>query len=295
MKNFIPKGLTRFGGRTALKLSSHSPTIMVVAGVVGLGATAVLAAKASRQMDPIIEDHQKGRVDISGTVYETKREEQKDLVRLYSRTTKDLARLYGPTLVVGTLSTASVLYGHKVLHGRHVASIAAYSGLMEQFTSYRGRVAKTLGSNVERGIYEGAHGEWVEDPDHKGEHKLAPKFDADMVEDSYLRPWFDESNVNWTRDPVMNYTFLKGVQTHMNNILQIRGHVTLNDVYDALRIPRTNEGQVAGWVWNSGVGDNFIDFGFMSGIDPHTVAFRNQAERTVRLNFNVQGNIYGMI
>lgn len=292
---FVPKNISRLGGRAALKLSASSPTIMVVAGVVGLGATAVLAAKASRQMDPIIEEHQKSRTTISETVYETKRGEQKALVRLYGNTTKELSRLYGPTLVVGTLSTASVLYGHKILHGRHVASIAAYTGLMEQFQAYRGRVAKTLGPAVERGIYEGAHGEWQEDPDHKGEHKLGPKFDPELSADSYLRPWFDETNVNWTKDPIANYQFLKGVQTHMNNMLVARGHVFLNDVYDALRIPRTNEGQVAGWVWNSGVGDNFIDFGFMSSIDPHTVAFKNGMEQSVRLNFNVQGNIFGMI
>lgn len=292
---YVPKGLTRAASRAGLKLSANSPTILVVAGVVGLGATAVLAAKASRNVDPIIEQHQKDRVDISGTMFRTKREEQKELVRLYANTTKELGRVYGPTLALGTISAASILYGHKILHGRHVASIAAYTGLMEQFQAYRGRVAKTLGTDVERGIFEGAHGEWEEDPDHKGEHKLVPKFDPEMLESSYLRPYFDETNVNWTRDPIANYGFLKGVQSHMNNMLQIRGHVTLNDVYDALRIPRTNEGTVAGWVWNSGVGDNFIDFGFMNGIDPQTIAFRNGAERSVRLNFNVQGNIYGLI
>lgn len=292
---YIPKGLTRFGYRTALQLSAKSPTILVVAGVVGLGATAVMAAKATRYIDPVLEDHNKTRYDIKGTAYQTKRDEQKAIVTLYARTSKDLARVYGPTLVVGTISTASILYGHKILHGRHVASIAAYTGLMEQFQSYRGRVAKTLGDDVERGIFQGAHGEWVEDPEHKGEYKLEPKFDPSLAEDSYLRPWFDERAANWTPDPSSNYFYLKGVQNHMNNLLQIRGHVTLNDVFDQLHIPRTNEGIVAGWVWNSGVGDNHIDFGFMSGIDPNTVAFREGRARSVQLNFNVQGNIYGLI
>lgn len=291
----VPNSVSRLSHRSVLKLSANSPTILVVAGVIGLGATAVLAAKATRNLDPVIEDHQKARGLAVYTVYESKRDRQKALMGVYGRTTLELGRLYGPTIALGTLSTASVLYGHKILRGRHIASIAAYTGLMEQFQSYRGRVAKTLGAEVEKTIYDGAHGEWVEDPDHKGEYKLEPKFDADALEASYLRPMFDEKNVNWTPDPTANYGFLKGVQMHMNNMLQIRGHVTLNDVYDALRIPRTNEGLQAGWVWNSGVGDNHIDFGFMSGSDPQTIAFRKGVDRSVRLNFNIQGNIYGLI
>ena len=165
---------------------------------------------------------------------------------------------------------------------------------MEQFQSYRGRVAKTLGEDAERDIYNGAHGEWVEDPDHKGEYKLKPVHNSHPA--SYLRPWFDQTNVNWTRDPQSNYLFLKGVQSHMNDVLQIRGHVFVNDVYDALRIPRTREGQVSGWTYeDNGHGDGYIDLGFMTGDDPQTVAFRNGVENLVQLNFNIDGVIWDLI
>jgi hypothetical protein len=292
---YVPKSVTRFSHRSLLKFSAKSPTIMVVAGVIGLGATAVLAAKATRRIDPVLEEHNKTRYDIKGTVYQTQRGEQKALVGLYAHTGRDLARIYGPTILVGTLSTASVLYGHKILHGRHVASIAAYTGLMEQMQAYRARVAKTVGKDVERTIFDGAYGEWVEDPDHKGEYKLTPKFDPEMIETSYLRPVFDHRNPNWTPDPIANFVFLKGVQSHTNDLLQINGHVTLNDVCDALRLPRTNAGMVAGWVWNSDVGDNRIDFGFLTSDDPQSIAFREGVSRDVRLNFNVQGNVYGLM
>jgi Family of unknown function (DUF6353) len=290
---FIPKSLTRLSGRTLLKLNAGSPTILVVAGVVGLGATAVLASKASRKIDPILDHHKQARAEIGYNV-KGNRVQQKKVAYLYLETGGDLLKLYGPTLFVGTCSTVAILGGHNILRSRQLATMAAYSGLVEQFKSYRKRVADTWGEDVEKGIYEGARGEYIEDPDHKGEYKLVPKFDPDL-EQSYLRPWFDEANTNWTRDPLANYLFLKGVQSHMNNLLQIRGHVFLNDVYDALRMERCREGAIAGWVWNSDRGDNYVDFGFMTSIDPHTVAFRNRAEKTVRLNFNIDGTIWDQI
>lgn len=288
----VPKSLSRFGNMSVLKLRAGSPTILVVAGVVGLGATAVLASKASRRIDPILDDHKKARAEI-GYIGKS-RERQQELVLLYSRTTLQLGKLYGPTIFVGTTSAIAVIGGHKILRERHIATMAAYSGLMKQFAGYRKRVSQTLGEEMERSIFEGARGEWVEDPDHKGEYKLQPKFEVDKTQ-SYLRPWFDESNNNFTRDATANYLFLKGVQSHMNNMLRIRGHVFLNDVYDGLGMERRPEGAISGWIWNSPYGDNHVDFGFMTSVDPHSVAFRNGLEKTVRLNFNIDGMIWDQI
>lgn len=289
--NLVPKSVSRAGHRTLLKLSANSPTILVVAGVVGLGASAVLAAKATRSLDPILMGHQETRFEIKRAEF-APRDEQKALLDLYFTTGVRLTRLYGPALFIGTCSAASVLGGHKILRTRHVATMAAYSGLMEQFKSYRGRVAKTLGEDVERGIFNGAHGEWEEDPDHKGEYKLTPKEEPDLSQD-YLRPFFDETNPNWRKDHVANYLFLKGVQTHMNNLLQIRGHVFVNDVYDALCIDRCREGQVAGWLKNGT--DEYVDLGFMSANNPASIAFLDGDECSVRLNLNIDGLIYDKI
>lgn len=291
--NLIPRTVSRFGHRSILKLNASSPTLLVVAGVVGLGATAVLAAKATRKIDPILEQHKSVRAEIG--YIGNSREQQKDLVKLYSITGLELTKLYGPALFVGTASAVAVLGGHNILRQRQIATLAAYSGLFEQFQAYRGRVAKTLGEDVERGIYAGAHGEWEEDPNHKGEYKLMPHFDPLMDPDTYLRPWFDEKNPNFKNDPQATYLFLKGVQSHMNDKLQVRGHLFLNEVYDALGMDRVPAGQIGGWVWNSKVGDNYVDLGFMSQMDPDTVAFREGRTREVRLNFNIDGPVWDLI
>lgn len=291
--NYVPKSLSRFGHRQLLNLNKNSPTILVVTGVVGLGATAVMAALATRKIDPILETHQKQRFEIEVTAADQHTlVDGRQVAKLYIETTYELTKIYAPTLVVGTLSAVSVLHGHKILKGRHLATMAAYSGLMEQYQAYRARVAETIGNELERDIYSGAVGKWEEDPDRPGEAKLKAKF-ADQPE-NYLRPFFDESNTNWTRDPMANYLFLKGVQSHMNRVFDLRGHLFLSEVYDALGIPRTRETIVAGWVLD-GNGDNFVDFGFMTDTSPQATMFRNGGERSVRLNFNIDGVIWDLI
>jgi hypothetical protein len=264
---------------------------MVVGGVVGLGTTSVMAAFATRKLEPILEKHAKQRIDISVHAIDS-RDEQKKIVKLYTETAFELGKLYAPTLVVGTISAGSVLHGHRILNGRHIATMAAYTGLMEQYQSYRNRVTETLGAELERDIYNGAVGKWEEDPEHKGEYKMKSKFAEQPA--NYLRPFFDEANDNWTTDPASNYLFLKGIQAHMNRILDIRGHLFLFEVYDALGIPRTKETIVSGWLVN-GNGDGFVDFGFMTEKSPEATMFRNGGERSVRLNFNVDGVIWDLI
>jgi hypothetical protein len=66
---------------------------------------------------------------------------------------------------------------------------------------------------------------------------------------------FDINNPNWTSDKDTNLLFLRGVQTYMSHLLRVRGHVMLNDVYDALGSPRTRFGFTFGWMKEEGSKD----------------------------------------
>jgi hypothetical protein len=100
---------------------------------------------------------------------------------------------------------------------------------------------------------------------------------------SYARV-FDESNVNWERKPEYNMLFLKSQQNWMNDRLQARGHVFLNEVYDCLGFQRTSAGAVVGWLDR---GDSHIDF----SIRDH----QKENPSSVILDFNVDGIIYDKI
>ena len=93
------------------------------------------------------------------------------------------------------------------------------------------------------------------------------------------------------------YIFLKCQQRYANDLLQIRGWVTLNDVYDMLGFPRSQAGQVVGWVYDKDnpQGDNYIDFGIYDLHKEGCRDFVNGIERSIWLDFNVDGYIFDKI
>jgi hypothetical protein len=93
---------------------------------------------------------------------------------------------------------------------------------------------------------------------------------------------YDEKSPNWNHEELYNLMFLKATSSHVNDILTVRGHVFLNEVYDALGFPRTPEGQLVGWI-KDGDGDGVIDFGIQDDKTPY------------QLDFNVDGVIYDKI
>ena len=83
----------------------------------------------------------------------------------------------------------------------------------------------------------------------------------------------------------------------MNEKLLAQGHVYLNEVYDALGIPRSKAGQIVGWVYNpdNPVGDNYIDFGIYQTNRAVARDFVNGYEKVILLDFNVDGNILDLM
>jgi hypothetical protein len=67
--------------------------------------------------------------------------------------------------------------------------------------------------------------------------------------------------------------------------------VFLNEAYDALGLERSTAGAVVGWVIGD-EGDNYIDFGIF---EAQNARFVNGSERSILLDFNVDGVIYDKI
>lgn len=88
---------------------------------------------------------------------------------------------------------------------------------------------------------------------------------------------FEPANPNWSDEPNHNMLFVQAMQNHANDTLRVRGHVTLNDVYDLLGFRRSEEGQLVGWTKGP------IDFNIKTN------------PKTIRLTFRVEGEILGAI
>jgi hypothetical protein len=70
--------------------------------------------------------------------------------------------------------------------------------------------------------------------------------------------------------------------------------VFLNEVYEQLGIPASRAGAVVGWTILPG-GDGYIDFGIFDGENSSARMFVNGHEKSILLDFNVDGVIYNKI
>ena len=111
MKNNIFKSIGKSVSMVCTKTKVHSPEILVVAGVVGVVASAILACKASTKVSTIINEA-KDQIDDIHEVSEkeeykdeyTKEDAQKDLVIVYTQTAVKFVKLYALPVVLGGLS-----------------------------------------------------------------------------------------------------------------------------------------------------------------------------------------------
>lgn len=69
---------------------------------------------------------------------------------------------------------------------------------------------------------------------------------------------FDQTNAYWSPQTVYNELFLKAQQNYFQDRLRVRGHLFLNEVYDALGMHRTSEGALLGWVYQGEAFETFL-------------------------------------
>lgn len=299
-KTEIMKSVNGVASKTVMKLKKHSPEILVVAGIAGTVVSAVLACKATTKVAEIL-DETKGTLDtihegmetgaINGQEYTTE-DGKKDTVVAYAQTGMKLAKLYGPAIILGTLSITSILASNNILRKRNVALGAAYAAIDKSFKEYRGRVIERFGEQVDTELKYGIKAKKFEeievDPETGKEKKVKKTV---MVADPNLQSdyavYFDSKSRNYETNPDYNRMFLKAQQAFANDKLQTRGHLFLNEVLDDLDLPRTPAGQIVGWTKDGP--DGYVNFRIVE-VERETEDGRH--EPALLLDFNVEGNIW---
>lgn len=300
--NTVVSAATKIAHKSAFILQKNSPAILLGVGLVGATVSTVLACKATLKLDQVIDNAQEkiGTVkSVAATADEkvySKQDYQKDLAKVYLQSGVEFAKLYGPSVSLGLISYGCIIGGHTILNKRNVALLGAYKVVERAFSEYRARVREEHGDDADYLYYHGLRAEQVsvtEEVDGKKKKVKQTINVADPNSHSQYAKFFDESNPNWTKTPEYNLLFLKGVQNYMNDRLKSRGHLFLNEVYDAIGIERTQVGQFVGWVM--GAGDDFVDFGLYDIESDSARLFVNGYERSILLDFNVDGVIWDLI
>jgi hypothetical protein len=305
----IMAGLSKMTGKSGLVLKAYSPEILMFVGIAGTVGSTILACRATLKVEGVLDVH-KEKVDKIHCAWQkvqdgdlpieeySEQDRKKDLVVTYTQTAVDFIKLYGPAVTLGAVSIACIIGGHGIMKKRNIALMAAYKALEEGFAAYRKRVVEEHGEEADYMYKNGLRKQEVIEPAYTDENGVKHKTEKKdvLVQDengiSVYAKFFDESCKQWSSNAEYNMMFLRAQQTYFNNILISRGHVFLNEVYDALGIDRTEAGAIVGWV--IGGGDNKIDFGIFDGENPRTRAFVNGYEHSILLDFNVDGVIYDL-
>lgn len=309
--------LSRSIHKVGFKFKKHSPEILTGAGIVCVVASTVMACKATTKLSTILDETKEQTDQIHGYVEKngysekyTENDEKKDLAIVYTKSCVNVAKLYGPSILVGVLGVTSILAGNNILRKRNVALTAAYTAVDNGFKKYRERVVERFGEAVDRELKNNARKEEVEivETDENGEEKVVKKA-AYVVSPSDISEYarfFEEytvddkgnkiKNTYWTSNNEYNLMFLKKAESFANDKLRINGYLFLNEVYEMLGIPKTKAGQVVGWVYDekNPVGDNYVDFGLYKDNLSYS-DFVNGYDPAILLDFNVDGNIWKLM
>lgn len=295
MSGFITK-VTGMVAKFGAKAAKHSPELFM-AGGFALGGTGIfLACKSTLKASEVIENHKanmneiREAAELCGDEY-SERDKRRDTTLVCVKTTGEFIKLYFPAFVCEIGAAACFLAAFGILKRRNAVLTAAYAELLKKYNSYRGRVIEKYGEDADREILASGRSKEVE-VDKDG--NVISEKETVATDCSQYARFFDSSCPAWEKSPEYNITFIKNVQEMLTTRLHAKGHVFLNEAYDALGFERTSAGAVVGWL-DKGDGDGFIDFGIIDCTKKANRRFVNGLENVILLDFNVDGVIYDKI
>lgn len=286
---------TRSIGRTSLILKKYSPEILTGVGIATGVAAGVLAVRATLKVEPVIEKIQEDLAKVNDLQENSENLDPKVVAnlkgRVYGIGLLELTKLYWPAVSLGAASIGCIIGAHGIMKKRNAALVVAYNAVEKSFSEYRDRVASKLGEDEEKSIrYDVQENEVVDE--ETGKKKVVTTVGSGHI--SPYAKFFDEYSQYWDRNAEYNLIFLRAQQNYANDRLNARGHLFLNEVYESLGIPHTQAGAVVGWTISKD-GDNFVDFGIYDISNDKAREFVNGIEKSILLDFNVDGVIYDKI
>lgn len=301
----IMNSVSRTFNKVGFQLKKHSPEILVVTGVIGTVASAVLACRATTKVLPVIEktkkdlDTLKNAIENPETLPEnvTVEDCKNDMKIVCAHAGFDIVKAYALPVALGAISITGILVGHNILHKRNLALAAAYATVDSGFKEYRNRVIERFGKELDQELKYNLKTKEIEETvvNEDGTKDTVKKTVqvADLRRGSEYSIFFDETCKGWTRNAESNKFFLMQVQNWANERLRSKGYLFLNDVYEMLGAQKTEAGFSVGWLYdeNNDKLDNCVDFLIFDVYDEQKRLFVNGYEKSVLVDFNVDGNI----
>ncbi len=222
VKNIILKTAGKYIGKVNNTIGKHSPTILIVAGAVGVVAGVVLAVKAGKESDaktqkeredletvhnmknrvsdePIVETAENGET-IRYTY--TKTDYTRDLTHAYGNLLFAYAKVYGPAALTTLFSLFLIFSSHRILTKRYAMTYASLATMTKAYDAYRKNVISAEGPEADQRYRFGIKAIDEEQPllDKDGNPKLDKNGNQKMVKRTYdviTEPVIDPRSVLW--------------------------------------------------------------------------------------------------
>lgn len=250
--------------KAKLTIVKHAPALCLAAGVGGVIGGVVLACKATRKSDAVINEFHEyeayceglvGKPCSDGTTY-SEEDKNNDIKNEKIKTTVKVAKNYILSVLVIAASIGFICGGYKIISNRAARLATTVNALLIGEKAYRQRVASVIGEEAERELYYDKHTEVDEDGNTIVTYEV-PK--------TGLACMFDDSNPNFGRSNTMNAVWLSKLYSYLNDKYERVGHIFVIDIlrelgdheedinFSDLRCAKT-------WGWKKGVTDD-MDWG----------------------------------
>ena len=276
----LPEKATRVLGKLIFKSKKVRPDICIIGGIIlGTGAVVVGIVDTWKNKEEISNDINTIKQLKAGPeeaeTQEALEVRKNDISKNRKKLAADLLKAYWKTAAMSGGSIILILSGRKLYRNQIIALSSMYASLLESYRRYRQNVIADVGAEKDQ---EYAYGVRTIEAIDAETGEIIKKTVVDEGRNiSRYAKWLNEGvwdnknhrwiwrNILYTPNKLELQARLNMIQNECNDILRRRGFMTLNQVYDKLSLPPTEEGQHVGWVRGGFVdgsaGDDFIDFG----------------------------------
>lgn len=300
----VGKAMFTTANRVGHVAVQHGPEICVGVGVVGGVATTVMACKATLKVNEVCLENKPmyekieaclACEDITDEEY-SEEDARNDRIALASYTGKQVVKYYGPVVLLGAASIASILCGVNILNKRNMALVAAYTTLDAGYKTYRMRVIDELGSEADYRFKTGTVQKKIETEivdEETGEVKVK-KVKTDVLEpgveplDYTINFCKEAIHVTDRKDLTRSKSFIISCEDALNLTLKAQKYLTLNQARVSLGVPEVWYGQIVGWTMD-GTGDCEVQ------LNQHIVYDEELGQMTILIDPNVDGPMFHKI
>ena len=254
--------VVKIWGKVSHQLSKNAPAIFTTVGVVGIGATSVLAYKSKDKVEVIVDKIESDvavrreieelenslTLDMSPDQFAELQARKQELMEVQPYTkgkiAVDVATAVAAPVIVGLLSVCSILLSYQIQNNRIGSLAAALTTSVTENAVIRKKYKVKHGEEEYNKFSSTVQEEitYLE----KGKEKKK-KVDVRDQTDSLTEHWYRDSEYYVSDDMDYNDAMIQECLMKADNTIFHRGALTLNQALTALGLPTSKSGAIVGW------------------------------------------------